>query len=393
MAPSFGIDDQVRQLGQTVERWAARRRDAPLPDDDIHRRVADDLVFLLDEVGLDQALWHKDDFDGRAGLFVATALAEVAAVDPSLAAMLACRWAVASTVKRPLTGRFEALEAEPGRPVALVPPILPRGGADGVPDTTGRVCQAAFEQRGGERRLVGRDLRGLGGTGLDGADLAVVCGDGDGRFALALVSTQNDGVDRGPRRRQVGLDRCPEVTVDLNGARAASDAVVGLSGHDLLRLQARLAVGAAAVCSGALCGGAEILEAWVRDRVIKGRGQPMLHNPLCAAVLAGVARSALCCRADALAAVRSMDGGQVDPTPADGQGQVWAALSLAGRACHEAGMALGRALELMGSAGYAREWRIEGLWRDVRAVNGWLGSRPLSEVALARALFGSEGSP
>ena len=46
-------------------------------------------------------------------------------------------------------------------------------------------------------------------------------------------------------------------------------------------------------------------------------------------------------------------------------------------------------MELMGSAGYAREWHLERYWRDVKSVQSCLGGRVLSGMHVARHYFGS----
>ena len=129
-----------------------------------------------------------------------------------------------------------------------------------------------------------------------------------------------------------------------------------------------------AVVREALGDGAEV-------RVIKGRGQPFLDNPLVAGVMAEVAGDLMVSRALLVDAGRrfTLEGGRLGM----------------GVACHRISAlverALGRVMELMGSAGYAREWQLERYWRDVRTLRGLLGGPTLFGMEFAAEVFSSRG--
>ena len=48
---------------------------------------------------------------------------------------------------------------------------------------------------------------------------------------------------------------------------------------------------------------------------------------------------------------------------------------------------LQNAMELMASAGYAREWQLERYWRDMKTVQCCLGSQELANIDVARRFY------
>ncbi|MCD6570211.1 MAG: acyl-CoA/acyl-ACP dehydrogenase, partial [Deltaproteobacteria bacterium] len=52
--------------------------------------------------------------------------------------------------------------------------------------------------------------------------------------------------------------------------------------------------------------------------------------------------------------------------------------------------AINRAMELMGSAGYAKEWNVEKHWRDLKTLQVYLGGRAPVEMDVARSYYGSK---
>lgn len=49
-----------------------------------------------------------------------------------------------------------------------------------------------------------------------------------------------------------------------------------------------------------------------------------------------------------------------------------------------------RAMELMGSYGYARHYDLEKHWRDVKMTTLWMGSRQLDLIEVARYWYNIE---
>jgi alkylation response protein AidB-like acyl-CoA dehydrogenase len=110
----------------------------------------------------------------------------------------------------------------------------------------------------------------------------------------------------------------------------------------------------------------ELLADWSESRTIKG-GVMLKENPLCASVLADVAEEI------ATARLLLCDlAGIVSAHMESGPETMRRTFTYAGMIAHrvQKGImhAMNRGLELMGSAGYAKEWHVEKQWRDVKTI-------------------------
>ncbi len=56
-------------------------------------------------------------------------------------------------------------------------------------------------------------------------------------------------------------------------------------------------------------------------------------------------------------------------------------------ACDVAVMVANRAMELMGSYGYMREFDVEKYWRDCKEIQLWLGGAQLARLDVARGYY------
>jgi alkylation response protein AidB-like acyl-CoA dehydrogenase len=114
----------------------------------------------------------------------------------------------------------------------------------------------------------------------------------------------------------------------------------------------------------------EMVSDWSDIRVIKG-GTPLKENPLCASVLADVAEEIM------LAKLLLYDLAQIISKPEEwGDNNIERTFTLAemigARAQQGVMRAINRGLELMGSAGYSKEWHVEKHWRDVKTIQSLL---------------------
>jgi len=150
-------------------------------------------------------------------------------------------------------------------------------------------------------------------------------------------------------------------------------------------LQSWYALCCAASAVGASASAWAILDDWSRNRVIKGRGQPFKDNGLVASVLGEIGERLASARLLVAGTARLLDTGRAG-TPAVHATVVSAACNSAAQVMQ----ALDRAMELMGSAGYAREWVLESQWRDVRSLQSLALPRADARLQMARHAFGSE---
>jgi alkylation response protein AidB-like acyl-CoA dehydrogenase len=130
----------------------------------------------------------------------------------------------------------------------------------------------------------------------------------------------------------------------------------------------------------------ELLADWSDNRVIKG-GTTLKENPLCASVLADVAEEIALAKlllydlAAIIARPSSLDASSLTRTFTFAQ-------MIGSRVQQGAMHAMNRGLELMGSAGYAKEWHVEKDWRDVKTIQSVLcGAGAEAPVKMDTARF------
>ena len=401
-APLEWIDDDDLDLARTLHRWAQREV--------VEQRAAlgeslDELLLparrtLLADLGLQRSPWPESlGGDGlplpRAAMTYALAAEQVGRADVGLGVTLAAGLATVAALRPWWSGEAGNLGAalaarfchEQEASCAVALPRQARGEEDHLLD--GRRLQAVVTRAGEAWVADGQLTRLVGGSAT--SLYAVLCsveGDPDAGPVLALIPADAEGVSRGEAAPRLGLAACPAATVTLRGVRVPTDCCVfcGLKGYRALRGWLQLFCSAATV--GAMLAGHEILRDWARERVIKGRGQPLRHNPLAASVLGLVAQRLTAARLLTLHLARTLSApGRYGP-PHQGSVRtlattVWQQVSAA------AEQGLGEAMELMGSAGYAREWSLERYWRDVKAAQGLLGAEVLARVEAAAHFHGS----
>lgn len=349
------------------------------------------------DLGLQSAIWperHGGAGQGSPeGAMLLTAVAEqLGRGDVGLGLMLACAQSVAAAVvaSSKNDAQLEAVAAPfvGDRPVrvALVFPSMSAGDDDDRIDDEGRFVQAVVRREGGSGTLHADRARPLCG-GADADWLGVVALDGD-EPTMWWVGADARGVQRHEALKQTGLWACPNAEISLDRVAVASQACV-LRGAEAVRsVRSWFQLLAAATCVGALVATFEILSEWGESRVIKGRGQVFKNNPLAASVMADLAARVHRDRLLAYDLAHMMAHPDVfGSAGADAVGVT--ASHLAQHVARSAETGIHRTMELMGSAGYAREWHLERYWRDVKAVQSCLGSHVLSSMQVARHYYAS----
>ncbi|OFV72817.1 acyl-CoA dehydrogenase family protein [Rhodococcus erythropolis] len=124
---------------------------------------------------------------------------------------------------------------------------------------------------------------------------------------------------------------------------------------------------------------------WTQDRIIAGK--PMRERSLFAASLGEMWRSIEVSRQYYLSVTAQAMSPEVygQPWEAQMKAKFSAARSFAG---DSAQMVTNRAMQLMGSAGYAYESHIEKYMRDYKIVQMWLGGAERDRLDMAQGLFG-----
>jgi len=384
------LGEVERALAASVAQWAEREvtgRRLELGED-CDALLAPARRSLLLELGLQAAPWPEEvgglgmELPGGA-LALVGAIEQVGRADIGLALQLAVVGAFAAGISRDpgAVQRLAPLFCEGGDPTipTLILPTL-GGSIDGAPATDdGRQPQARGREDGSDWLLDAAAAHPIH-SGVDAGLFGVVCDTGDG-LGFFVVPADAPGVGIGEPIRSVGLAACHNAPVDLDAVRVPAEARIA-DGEGVYRaVRSWLEALSAAACVGGLLSAVDILDDWAESRVIKGRGQPFKANALTASTMGEVAVCAQVCRTlvyDLAAALaRSGDGGA---------GAATCSVHSTVQALAQRGLDV--TMELMGSAGYAREWQLERIWRDVKAIGTLLGPDVLARLQVARHTFG-----
>jgi alkylation response protein AidB-like acyl-CoA dehydrogenase len=248
--------------------------------------------------------------------------------------------------------------------------ILAGPGFTGVqtPLFLGRSILASARQSEDGFTLNGRGLRPLVAGGM--ADLfCVVCARGDSTPCLAIVPGDAQGVKRGSPILMTGLNACGNAQIDFYDTPVPGEDV--LDGEETIAgFYAWLNLLLAGVGVGAATNFFELLADWSDHRVIKG-GTTLKENPLCASVLADVAEEIAVAKL-LLYDLAGIMAAQAGSWRSDMRRTFAYAGMIGLRALQGALRAMNRGMELMGSAGYAKEWHVEKHWRDVKTIGSLL---------------------
>jgi alkylation response protein AidB-like acyl-CoA dehydrogenase len=352
---------------------------------------------ILTEIGVQRMFWpEKLGGEGHnqpsAAYTVVSALEQIGRADTGLAFLTAHNLALQAALALEGNYQEEACSAmaplfcEGDRPV-IVSFVLPVfGEEEEAPRWRGKYLQV--QAAGGKDGWVlnGKGVRPTC-SGADADLFGVLCAVKDDEEPVFIaVPGDLSGLKRGKEFKKTGLaaSRNAELTFDNVEVPAVNCAWRGEEG--LFRLLSWYYLGLAATGVGALLAVYEIIKEWGDTRVIKGRGHIFKENPLTAALMGEIAKEIVM---DRLLAY-NLAGILAEPETygdAGSEGVFVAATMIAHQVYGSADYTIHRTMELMASAGYAKEWQLERYWRDVKTVQCYLGAAELAKHDYARWFY------
>jgi alkylation response protein AidB-like acyl-CoA dehydrogenase len=267
-------------------------------------------------------------------------------------------------------------------------PILPGPGIAGTthPLFKGRAILAEAKAVKDGYIISGTSLRPLFAGSI--ADLfCVVCAGKNNKPCIAFVPEDTQGVTRSSPLLTTGLNACMNTDVTFHEVNVPKENVIEEDGIvEEFYIWLNLFLGGVSV--GAAKNFFELISDWGDTRVIKG-GTTLKENPLCASVLADVAEEI------ALAKLLLFDLARIIASPGEmSAGTITRTFTFAemigSRVQQGVLRAMNRGLELMGSAGYSKEWHVEKQWRDVKTIQSVLcgvGAEAPVKMDTARFFF------
>lgn len=349
-------------------------------------------------IGMQKILW-PEEFDGGGQASpdlaptMAVALEEIGRTDTGIACLLAVNCALGGAVamaESPPHSLAEKLArdyCQSGEVVigSLVLPTLGGKAGGDLGEYRGKTVPLA-RQDGEGWSIDAAGLRPFN-SGADADFFCVACSAGDGdEPLLLLVPGDAPGLKRGKAFLKTGLAASLNADIDLKKVKVSAGNVVLQGEAAWRRLLSWLCLGMSAACTGALFATYEIIKEWGDTRVIKGRQSIFKENPLTASLMAEIATSVLASR------LLTYSLAQVLAEPAvygdAGSEKNWvAAVAVFNRVSSMAEQAIDNTMELMASAGYAKEWQLERYWRDVKTIAVSMGNRELNKMDIARFFY------
>lgn len=281
---------------------------------------------------------------------------------------------------------FAPLFCESGRPLVVSFVLSTFGKEEATPLAGGKYAQVSASKVDDGWVLNGKAVR-PSCSGVDADLLGILCSvESEDESAFILVPGDTAGLIRGTEFKKTGLAASRNADISLSDVKVPAVNCVWRGEEGLRRLLSWYYLGLAGAGVGALLAGFEIIKEWGDTRVIKGRGHIFKDNPLTAAVMGEIAKEISVSRLLAY----DLAGLLAEPEThgdAGSQGIFVAASMIAHDIYGSSEQTFHRIMELMASAGYAKEWQLERYWRDLKTVQCYMGSSELAKHDYARWFY------
>jgi len=365
--------------------------------EDYEQLLKPSLGKLMAEIGLQKMFW-PEKYGGEehnqpsASYTVAAALEQIGRADTGLAFLAAHSFALQASLA--LEDNYQEEQCAAVAPLfckgdkpLIVSFILPAfAEEEGAQEWRGKGLQVKAKSGPGGWTLNGKKVRPTC-SGVDADLFGVACAvEGEKEPAFILVPGDVPGLSRGKEFLKTGLAASRNADVDFAGVKVPAANCAWRGDEGFFRLLSWYYLGLSAAGAGALLANYEIIKEWGDNRVIKGRGHIFKDNPLTGALMGEIAKEIVVDRL----LVYNLAGMLAEPETygaAGSQAVFTSALMLAHQVLISAEYTINRTMELMASAGYAKEWQLERYWRDVKTVQCYLGAYELAKHDFARWFY------
>ncbi len=207
-------------------------------------------------------------------------------------------------------------------------------------------------------------------------------------FALILVPADTKGVTVGSPYRKAGMSADMNSDIWFENVRVPKRYRCHGPGDDLKYFKRALAmgnIGSAAMSVGVMKSVYEIIKKWTTEWIIAGK--PLKEHSMVADMLSEVAMLIESTSAWMWTYTRELDHPELSGWEPWDERFVLKTRGLALYANNAVERACSRAMDFMGSYGYAREFDIEKHWRDQKVIGLWMGGKGLKTLENARYWF------
>jgi alkylation response protein AidB-like acyl-CoA dehydrogenase len=210
-------------------------------------------------------------------------------------------------------------------------------------------------------------------------------------FALILVPADSEGVSVGAPYQKCGMAADMNTDIWFDHVRVPERYRLHSPGDDLKYWKEAITyanIGSTAMCVGVMKAVYEIIKKWTTERVIAGK--PLKEHSIVADMLSEVAILIESTSAWMWTYVREITRPDIYGWDPWDERFVLKTRGLALHANNAVERASSRAMDFMGSYGYAREFDIEKHWRDQKVIGLWMGGKGLKTLENARYWYGIE---
>jgi alkylation response protein AidB-like acyl-CoA dehydrogenase len=210
---------------------------------------------------------------------------------------------------------------------------------------------------------------------------------GEEGIALIYVPSPWDGLSFGKFESKAGMQADRNADIYFDNVRVPRQYRAAGPGVDARLMKRNLTVGrvaSAAMAVGNAQGAFEKAVEYTGSRVVQGR--PIRQHSICAGMLADMAIGIETARAYYLQTAYMVDHPQTYGEP-DSDAMLSKASLAKTYACDVAVMVTNKAMEVMGSYGYTREFDVEKYWRDCKEIQLWLGGAQLARLDVVRGYY------
>jgi alkylation response protein AidB-like acyl-CoA dehydrogenase len=210
---------------------------------------------------------------------------------------------------------------------------------------------------------------------------------GNEGIALIYVPSPYNGLSFGEFEKKAGMQADRNCATFIENVRVPKEYRAAGPGKDAELFHKNLIIGR--ILSGAMAvgnaqGAFETVLKYTGERIVADK--PIRQHSICAGMLADMAIGIETARTYCLAAAHMFDHPEVYGSQASNYMLSRASIAKV-YACDVAVKVTNKAMELMGSFGYVREYDVEKYWRDCKVIQLWEGGAQLGRFDVCRGYY------
>jgi len=303
-------------------------------------------------------------------------------------------WALAPAIaggNKEVIELFDSMSAEKSPCLACFAMTEPAGGCDieNIPALHGRTIRTRAVLDGDEWVINGAKTF-PSSAGVASLYCTVCTTDpeaGDDGIALIYVPSDAKGLSFGKFEVKAGMQSDRNADIYYDDVRVPKSYRAKGPGDDVIFFKNNLSIGrvvSGASAVGCARGAFEEVLKYTGDRIAGGK--PIREHSIAAGMLAEMATGIETARAHYLQVAYMMSNPEQFGPPHSEWMLCQASISK-NYSTEMAIMVTNKAMELMGSYGYIRDYHVEKYWRDVKEIQLWLGGAQLGRFDIARGYY------